>query len=76
MSKTKEHLQYQQDVEQEYKWKFMDWMYDTFQPQLVNDNEINDMEREQNCSLTAKNIIVSKSSLNNQTYNQQLGEVS
>lgn len=47
MSKISDQLLQQQDMKMEYEMKFMDWMYDTFQPQLLSESDINMMEQDQ-----------------------------
>ena len=72
MSKSKENLLYQESVRMEYEMKFMEWIYDTFEPQLLSINDVDDMEKSYGNS--SKSIVnqsdasVPSSSLNNQNY--------
>ena len=77
MSRIKQELERQQEVQLEYQMKFMDFVYDNLVSSRLSDVEIDDMERSQQRPLTAKNIIVSEPPLNNPTYNIiKQGEVS
>ncbi len=64
MSKTKEHLQHQQEVQMEYYSWFMDFIYDNLVVNEVKECDINNMERSQLKLPTAKDFIVSEQSLN------------
>jgi hypothetical protein len=46
MSKIKQHLELQENVKQQYEAKFLDWMYDTFQPQILSESDIDQMEQD------------------------------
>jgi len=61
MSKISDQLLQQQDIKLEYEMKFMDWMYDTFQPQYLSESDINKMEQDYSNSHNATSNILSVS---------------
>jgi len=63
MSKIKEHLLHQQDVQMEYYSWFMDFIYDNLVVNEIKECDINNMERSMK-PLTVKGVIVSEQSLN------------
>ena len=63
MSRTKEHLLHQQEVQMEYYSWFMDFIYDNLVVNEIKECDINNMERSIK-PLTAENVIVSEQSLN------------
>ena len=68
MSKIKENLLRQQELQQEYCYKFMDFVYDNLVSTKLDEIEINNMERSQLKPLTDQDVIVSKEPLNNENY--------
>lgn len=80
MSKTKENLLYQEEERMKYQMKFMEWIYDTFQPQLLSMNDVDDMEKSYGNS-SSRNLnkldeIIPSSSLNNYNYSNKKEQVS
>ncbi len=76
MSKIKQELERQQEVQMEYEYKFMEFIYDNLVSSELSDLEINELEEDQQRPSTMNKVIVSKPSLNNQTYDNKLGDVS
>jgi len=61
MSKISDQLLQQQDMKLEYEMKYMDWMYDTFQPQHLSESDIDKMELDYSNSQKATSNILSVS---------------
>ena len=64
MSKIKEDLLYNQEVDMEYYNWFMEFVYDNLVAKDISEFDINNMERSYK-PLTVKDVIVSKELLNN-----------
>jgi hypothetical protein len=69
MSKIKDHLLLQEDVKLEQYTKFMDWIYDTFKPEVLSERDIEQMAEQHSTINSRTNKIISTSALNNTNYN-------
>ena len=80
MGKVKEQLEHSEMMEMKYQVKFMEWLYDTFEPQLLSINDVDDMEKSYGNSskliVNQTDAIVPPSSLNNTNYNNKNEKVS
>ena len=64
MSKIKENLLHQQEVQMQYYSKFMDFVHDSLVSSKLSELDINKLEEEKN-SPSAQKPILSKQALNN-----------
>ena len=71
MSKIKDDLLYQQDLQMQYYGKFMDFIYDNFHNNQLNESEINKLEEDQQRPSSVSKHIVSEQPLNNSNSNHK-----